>query len=130
MVKRSEMRTTSQVRAAALRDPKVAAQAARAEFAHQVALAVVTYRSSRGLTQTALAQILGIPQSTVARLEAGTHEPSNTTLERLARELGMEFHLAITEASPVLTLVRVITPKSPRITTVKKKSAPRSKRAS
>ncbi|MHB1874172.1 MAG: helix-turn-helix domain-containing protein, partial [Streptosporangiaceae bacterium] len=32
----------------------------------------------------------------VARLEAGGHEPSLATLSRLARVLGVEFHIDIT----------------------------------
>jgi len=35
----------------------------------------------------------------VARLEAGDHEPTFSTLERLARGLGIEFHIDITPAT-------------------------------
>lgn len=48
------------------------------------------------LSQTALARILGMHQPAVARLEAGDHEPSLATLSRLARKLGVEFHIDIT----------------------------------
>jgi len=35
-------------------------------------------------------------QPAIARLEAGDHEPSLATLARLARGLGLEFHIDIT----------------------------------
>jgi transcriptional regulator with XRE-family HTH domain len=35
-------------------------------------------------------------QPAIARLEAGAHEPSLTTLARLARGLGVEFHIDVT----------------------------------
>ena len=35
----------------------------------------------------------------IARLEAGEHEPSLATLSRLARVLGLEFHIDITPDS-------------------------------
>ena len=35
-------------------------------------------------------------QPAIARLEAGDHEPSLTTLARLARGLGVEFHIDVT----------------------------------
>jgi transcriptional regulator with XRE-family HTH domain len=35
-------------------------------------------------------------QPAIARLEAGEHEPSLATLSRLARVLGIEFHIDIT----------------------------------
>jgi transcriptional regulator with XRE-family HTH domain len=38
----------------------------------------------------------GMHQPAIARLEAGDHEPSLATLSRLARVLGIEFHIDIT----------------------------------
>jgi len=43
-----------------------------------------------------LARLLGMHQPAIARLEAGDHEPSLATLSRLARVLGLEFHIDIT----------------------------------
>jgi transcriptional regulator with XRE-family HTH domain len=40
------------------------------------------------LTQRALAEAAGMPQSTVARIEAGTHVPKVDTLERLLAACG------------------------------------------
>ena len=68
----------------------------RTALAREVALRVVAYRAEHGLTQTELGHRLGMKQPAIARLEAGTHEPSFTTLQRLARTLGMTFHIDIT----------------------------------
>lgn len=44
-------------------------------------------RQARGLTQTALADAIGVPQSTVARLESAKHDPSLRVALLLAKEL-------------------------------------------
>ena len=49
--------------------------------------------------RTALARKLGVSQPLVARLEAGEHEPTLTSLSRLSRRLGLEFHIDITPSS-------------------------------
>jgi len=41
-------------------------------------------------------------QPHVARLEAGDHEPSLTTLRRLAHVFGVEFHIEITSEAVTL----------------------------
>jgi ribosome-binding protein aMBF1 (putative translation factor) len=68
----------------------------RTRFASEVALRVVQYRAEHGLSQTALGKMLGMKQPGVARLEAGEHEPSLTTLARLSQVLGMDFSVDIT----------------------------------
>jgi transcriptional regulator with XRE-family HTH domain len=67
----------------------------RARFANEVAVRVVKYRAEHGLSQTALAKLLGMHQPAIARLEAGEHEPSLTTLARLAQVLGEDFSVDI-----------------------------------
>ena len=67
----------------------------RTRFANDVAVRVVEYRAEHGLSQTALARLLGMHQSAIARLEAGEHEPSLTMLARLAQVLGEDFSVDI-----------------------------------
>ncbi len=52
-----------------------------------------------GLTQRALAERAGLPQSTVARIETGRTDPSVTLLSRLLRPCGYDL-----EAQPALGL--------------------------
>ena len=68
----------------------------RTRFANDVAVRVVKYRAEHGLSQTALAKLLGMHQSAIARLEAGDHEPSLTLLSRLSQVLGEDFSVDIT----------------------------------
>ena len=96
MAKLSELRTASQVRAEDLANDEVRAESIRTALAHAVALRVLAYRVERDLSQTDLARQLGMQQPAVARLEAGDHEPTFSTLEKLARGLGIEFHIDIT----------------------------------
>ena len=64
-------------------------------LARVVSLAVLTYRTDRGLSQTALAKELGLKQPAVSRLEIGGVNPSIETLRRLSSVLGMEFLISI-----------------------------------
>lgn len=53
-----------------------------------VALAVVALRERHGLTQRALAELVGTPQSVVARLESGRHPVEIKILARIADAVG------------------------------------------
>lgn len=96
MTKLSELKTASQIAAEELADPEIRREHERTALAHAVAMRVIGYRSDHGLSQTGLARLLDMQQPAIARLEAGDHEPSLATLSRLARVLGIEFHIDIT----------------------------------
>jgi DNA-binding XRE family transcriptional regulator len=98
-LKLSELPRADDIVAADMADPKYRAEWERTRFAHEVAKKVIQYRIDHGLTQAELARQLGMRQPHVARLEAGDHEPSLTTLRRLAQRLGMSFHIDITPTS-------------------------------
>lgn len=91
-------KTHGEVVAHELHDDEFRSEWERLEFARVLAARVIEYRADHDLTQTALAKLLGIPQSQVARLEIAEHEPSRATLERLAGRLGMEFTINIAPA--------------------------------
>ena len=97
MVKMSDLKTGSQVADEQARaNPEVRRELERTALANDVAIRVIRYRSEHGLSQTQLARQLGLHQSAIARLEAGDHVPSLTTLGRLAKGLVMEFHIDVT----------------------------------
>jgi predicted transcriptional regulator len=54
------------------------------------ATAVRTARHAAGLTQRALAERAGVPQSTVARIESGALDPRTGTVDGLLRAVGYE----------------------------------------
>lgn len=72
----------------ALQDPETRAEWERTQLARDVSIWLLGYRRDRGLTQVALAKLLGWKQSVVARLESGEHEPSLPTLRHLVGQLG------------------------------------------
>ena len=102
MTKLSDLKSSREIATTELRDPAVAAELERTSVAEQVALMVTTYRVEHGLTQTALAELLGMHQPAIARLEAGTHEPSLATLGRLSNALGIRLDVHIAPDSMVL----------------------------
>jgi ribosome-binding protein aMBF1 (putative translation factor) len=95
-MKLSQMRTSDQVLARQLKDPKFRAEWERTALARAVATRLVQYRAEHGLTQTALAERLGMKQPAIARLESAEHNPRLDTLARLATTLGFEFQIAVT----------------------------------
>jgi DNA-binding XRE family transcriptional regulator len=103
VVKVDSLKHHQDIVAEALKDPEYRAEWERTRFAHEVAMKVLQYRIEHHLTQTELARRLGMRQPHIARLEAGDHEPSLATLQRLAQVLGLEFHIDITADSISLT---------------------------
>ena len=102
-MKVSDLTTTEELHTGDLDDPEYRAEGERTHVAHEVAQRVISYRTEHGLTQTQLARKLGMRQPHIARLEAGEHEPSLAMLSRLARGLGMAFHIDITPCAVCLS---------------------------
>ena len=59
-------------------------------MAHQLAKRLKDLRAERGLTQAALAKRAGLTLGYVARLEIGMHDPQLSTLQKLAKALGVK----------------------------------------
>ena len=96
VMKLSELRAEADVHERDMRDdPEYRREIERTQLATDVAIKVIRYRTDHGMTQAALARMLGMRQPHVARLEAGAHEPSVATLARLADVLGLDFSLDI-----------------------------------
>lgn len=95
MVKLSELSTAEEVHERDMADPDYRAEHERTQFTNDVAVRVLRYRTECGLTQTAFGKLVGLRQPHVARLEAGEHEPSLSTLVRLSAALGVDFLIDI-----------------------------------
>jgi DNA-binding XRE family transcriptional regulator len=66
------------------------------ELEYQVAGQMLKARSRAGLTQDAVAELMGTTKSAVSRLEsAGKHAPSLATLKRYARAVGCELQVKL-----------------------------------
>jgi DNA-binding XRE family transcriptional regulator len=98
-MKGSDLTTTKEPSIGDLDDAEYREEWERTHLAHEVALRVISYRVEHQFTQAELARMLGMRQPHIARLEAGEHEPSLATLSRLARVLGLEFHIDITRSA-------------------------------
>ena len=60
-----------------------------ATIARHIAERMVRLREQQGLSQGALARKARMQRVSVSRIERGVHEPSLTTLERIAKALGV-----------------------------------------
>ncbi len=71
-------------------DPEFAAAYER-EFPYdELSLEIGGLRADLEMTQTDFGRLVGMPQSTVARLESGKQAPSVATLKRIAKATGAE----------------------------------------
>jgi ribosome-binding protein aMBF1 (putative translation factor) len=96
---RTRLRSIEKIREEQLdQDPAFRTYWEETALARAVALAVIGYRVEHHLTQTQLAEKMGVRQPQVARLEMGEHTPSFGMLRRLARTLGLRFILEVAPA--------------------------------
>lgn len=72
-----------------MEDPEFRAEWNALEPEFQIIRAMIDGREERALTQKQLAEVTGIAQADISRLENGTANPSLRTLKRLADGLGM-----------------------------------------
>ena len=60
-----------------------------------IGLQVKELRLAKGLSQTELANQIGVRQPIISRIEKGTHVPTWRNLERIARALGVTLSISI-----------------------------------
>jgi len=80
-------------------DEVTKAQRAVFERAYTLAAEVAALREKRGLTQQQLAELAGVDQAAVSKIERGVTHPSSRTLHRVAEALGADLHLVERAAS-------------------------------
>lgn len=83
-----------------LKDPEFKKEWDALEPEFQVIRAMIDARQEKQMTQKELAQITGITQADISRLENGTANPSLRTLQRLAAGLGMAVKVEFVPLSP------------------------------
>ncbi len=76
-----------------MKDPKFKEEYDALEPEYQIIKAMLNSRTENSLTQKQLADITGIPQADISRLENGNANPSLKTLQRLAVGMGMKLKL-------------------------------------
>jgi len=83
------------------------------ELAQRLGEAARERRQWQGLTQSQVAHRTGLPQSGVARLEAGRHLPTVATLARLAVALNVVWRLEVTPRGARVAAVPAAPPAPP-----------------
>jgi DNA-binding XRE family transcriptional regulator len=79
-------------------NPEIGKDLDEVESISQIVGAMIERRHDLALSQRDLADLCGLPHSSVARIESGKSTPNLTTLIKILRELGLR--LAIQPASP------------------------------
>ena len=79
-------------------NPEIGKDLDEVESIFQIVGAMIERRHDLALSQRDLADLCGLPHSSVARIESGKSTPNLTTLIKILRELGLR--LAIQSASP------------------------------
>jgi ribosome-binding protein aMBF1 (putative translation factor) len=98
-MKLNRLRSGKDVLKKDLRDPEFRAEWERTALARAIASEVIACRVEQDISQTALAERLGMKQPAVARLEAGDVTPTIETLQRLVRVLDREIVIDVAPCS-------------------------------
>ena len=85
--------THQQVMKKALQNKKFAQIWQEDEMKREIAMAVIEQRIKRKLTQTELADKIGIKQPSLARIESGSLMPSLYTLNKIASAFGKNIQI-------------------------------------
>lgn len=83
-----------------MQDPEFKAEWDALAPERQIMRAIIEGREGRDLTQQQLAEVTGIAQADISRLENGTGNPSLRTLKRLAAGMGMALKLEFVPIPP------------------------------
>jgi len=89
------MKTWKTLKRELLKDTEVAREYKKLEPRYQLISQLIEARAKRGLTQQQVAKKIGTKQSAVARLEAGSINPSVGFLEKIAQALGSKLIIQV-----------------------------------
>ena len=82
-----------------LKNPEFKKEWDALEPEYQIIKAMLDTRNEKVMTQKQLADITGIPQADISRLENGNANPSLRTLQRLADGMGMKLKIEFVPAN-------------------------------
>ena len=83
-----------------MKDPAFLAEWSAQVPERQIMRAIAEGREEKDMTQKQLAEITGITQADISRLESGTANPSLRTLKRLAAGMGMALKVEFVPIQP------------------------------
>lgn len=76
-----------------LKDPEFRREWGAIQPEYEAMSALIGARAERNLTQAQLAELSGIRQSNISRIESGRCSPTIATLQRLAMAMGKRLHI-------------------------------------
>lgn len=74
-------------------DPEMATDLNQTDARARIISAIIEQRHNLGLSQWELAEICGLPHSSVARIESGKSTPNLNTLLKIFDKLGLTFSI-------------------------------------
>ena len=80
-------------------NPEIAKDIDETEAISKIVGAMIEQRHNLNLSQRELAELCGIPHSSVARIESGKSSPNLTTLLKIFKHLGL--HLSVTHTTSI-----------------------------
>ncbi len=75
-------------------NPEIAKDIDEVEALSQIVGAMIEQRHNLDLSQRDLAELCGLPHSSVARIESGKSTPNLSTLLKIFRQLGLRFTIS------------------------------------
>lgn len=84
-----------EIERARVRSPEFRKLWDESEFAREVAIKVLRYRTDHGLTQAKFGELVGLAQPAVAQLENGEENPTLKTLAKVSAGTGLVFRLKV-----------------------------------
>ena len=85
--------TFDELRKELMQDPEFQREYEALEPEFEIIRAMVAARTEAGMTQKQLADVTGIAQGDISKLERGNANPSLRTLKRIAADMGMQVHI-------------------------------------
>jgi transcriptional regulator with XRE-family HTH domain len=83
------------VRDELLKDPKIKDEYDKLKDEFDIARQIIALRKERGMNQRDFADMIGIKQPQLARLESGKQKPKIETLEKIARGTGYSIEIRL-----------------------------------
>lgn len=87
------LRSWNDVREEFLADPETRREYDKLEVKFSIIRALIRERAREKLTQKELAKKIGITQSALARFESGTGNPTISSVQKIARGLGLKVQI-------------------------------------
>jgi transcriptional regulator with XRE-family HTH domain len=77
------------------------------DLLYSFSITLFDYRNDRSMSQKQLAEILGVSQAMISKLESGEYNPSMAQLWKIAKKLDLDFRITFREKSSSAVVERI-----------------------